>query len=36
MIPDPGPPPEKLAVYIDAEMIRWGAVAEQVGLAGTE
>jgi hypothetical protein len=28
MIPDPGPPPEKLAAYIDAEMARWGAVVK--------
>jgi tripartite-type tricarboxylate transporter receptor subunit TctC len=36
MVPKSSPPPDKLQAYIDSEMVRWGKVVKQAGLAGTE
>ena len=36
MVPKSSPPPEKLQDFIDTEMVRWGKVVKQAGLAGTE
>jgi len=29
-------PPEELQRFIDGEIVRWGKVVQQAGLAGTE
>jgi tripartite-type tricarboxylate transporter receptor subunit TctC len=36
MIPGKGMPPEELQRFIDGEIVRWGKVVQQAGLAGTE
>jgi tripartite-type tricarboxylate transporter receptor subunit TctC len=36
MIPAEPSPPEELQRFISAEIVRWGKVVQQAGLAGTE
>jgi hypothetical protein len=36
MVPAPNPSPEQLQGFINAEMLRWGKVVQQAGLAGSE
>jgi tripartite-type tricarboxylate transporter receptor subunit TctC len=36
MIPAPNLSPAELQAFIDSEMIRWGKVVRQAGLAGSE
>jgi tripartite-type tricarboxylate transporter receptor subunit TctC len=36
MVPQSSPPPEKLQDFINAEIVRWGKVVQQAGLAGTQ
>jgi len=36
MVPASPAPPAGLQAYIDGEMVRWGKVVGQAGLAGTE
>ena len=36
MAPQSSPPPEKLQVFIDAEMARWGKIVQTAGLAATQ
>ena len=36
MVPKSSPRPENLQAFIDAEMVRWGKVVKEAGLAGTE
>jgi hypothetical protein len=30
------PPPAELALYVKSEMVRWGKVVRQAGLAGSQ
>ena len=30
------PPPDELKRYLDAEIVRWGELVKEVGIAGTE
>jgi tripartite-type tricarboxylate transporter receptor subunit TctC len=32
----PSPPPEELARFLQAEIVRWGKLVQDVGIAGTE
>jgi hypothetical protein len=36
MVPAPNRSPEQLQDFINAEMLRWGKVVQQAGLAGSE
>jgi tripartite-type tricarboxylate transporter receptor subunit TctC len=36
MVPKSSPPADQLQAFIDSEMVRWGKVVKQAGLAGTE
>ena len=36
MIPAPNKSPAELQAFIDSEMVRWGKVVQQAGLAGSE
>jgi tripartite-type tricarboxylate transporter receptor subunit TctC len=36
MVPKASPPADQLQAFIDSEMVRWGKVVKQAGLAGTE
>jgi tripartite-type tricarboxylate transporter receptor subunit TctC len=36
MIPGKGVPADELQRFIDSEIVRWGKVVQQAGLAGTE
>ena len=36
MVPAPNRSPEQLQGFINAEMLRWGKVVQQAGLAGSE
>jgi tripartite-type tricarboxylate transporter receptor subunit TctC len=36
MIPAPNRSPPELQAFIDSEMVRWGKVVQQAGLAGSE
>jgi tripartite-type tricarboxylate transporter receptor subunit TctC len=36
MIPAPNRSPTELQAFIDSEMVRWGKVVQQAGLAGSE
>jgi len=36
MIPAPNQPSAELQSFIDSEMVRWGKVVQQAGLAGSE
>jgi tripartite-type tricarboxylate transporter receptor subunit TctC len=36
MIPVSSPPPEELQRFINAEIVRWGKIVHQAGIAGSE
>lgn len=36
MIPLDSPPPEELQPFIDSEIVRWGKIVQQAGIAGSE
>jgi tripartite-type tricarboxylate transporter receptor subunit TctC len=36
MVPIDSPPPADLQRFIEAEILRWGKVAQQAGIAGSE
>ncbi|MBV8743751.1 MAG: hypothetical protein JO134_01770, partial [Xanthobacteraceae bacterium] len=36
MIPAPNRSPAELQAFIDSELVRWGKVVQQAGLAGSE
>jgi tripartite-type tricarboxylate transporter receptor subunit TctC len=36
MLPADSTPPMELQRFIDSEIVRWGKVVQQAGLAGTE
>jgi hypothetical protein len=36
MIPLDSPPPEELQRFIVSEIVRWGKIVQQAGIAGSE